>query len=519
MNPLKNPTLQFSLLAALSLGILGYACSRSANMLPLVEGIQISYTESQEDFANPERGFYRYSETYTGNFSPLDSATLSTYRTPQQTSTANYAVVSTLVFRYYILDNFRDSPISQATLDALENDMDAVRSAGVKIIPRFVYTVTANSGNCPEGFICPPYGDASKSVIINHIHQLAPFFQQNADVIACVQLGFIGTWGEQYYTDYFGDPSGNGGQQYKLMDSNWQDRIDVLAALLETVPDDRMVQVRYPQFKQRYVYGVQAPVDAAPLNESEAFTGTDKARIGLHNDCFLSGPNDIGTYEDYGNSSTPRNSNATVVNALRSYMKEEGKFVVIGGETCSDDYSPQNDCEPAGRAKQEFADMGYSYLNAHYNNAVNNDWQDGGCMDDIKKNLGYRFVLQQATLPNQAFRGVEAAIQLQLVNRGYASPFNARPVELILRNLSSNSIHRIPLDTDIRWWAPGETIVNTTVRIPTDIPGGDYALLLNMPDAYESLADDPRYSIRLANQDLWEESTGYNKLNHQMSIQ
>jgi hypothetical protein len=38
-----------------------------------------------------------------------------------------------------------------------------------------------------------------------------------------------------------------------------------------------------------------------------------------------------------------------VLNALRDYMSADSKFVVVGGETCSDDYSPANDCEPAGQ--------------------------------------------------------------------------------------------------------------------------------------------------------------------------
>lgn len=511
--------LLFGLLSAGMIVLVNYACTRSSNLLPLIEGVRVTYTESSEDFPNPERGFYRYSETRTSNFTGLDAATLSSYRTPQQTSSANYYVTSTLVFRYYILDNFTSTAITQDVLDALETDMEAVRAAGVKIIPRFVYTVTSNSGDCPEGFICPPYGDASKTVVINHINQLTPFFQNNSDVIACVQLGFIGTWGEHYYTDYFGDPSGNGGQEYKLTDQNWQDRMDVLAAMLDAVPDDRMVQVRYPQFKQRYVYGVNALLDVDPLTESEAFSATDKARIGVHNDCFLSGSNDIGTYEDYGNNSSPRSSDAAVVNTLRNYMKDDGKFVVIGGETCNDAYSPQNDCEPLGRAQQEFAEMRYSYLNAHYNNEVNNDWETDGCMDNIKRNLGYRFVLQNATFPNQAFRGTNMSINFRLINRGYASPFNERPIQLVLRNATSNDIIFLPLHTDLRRWFSGEVDVNVDISIPSDLTPGDYELLLNMPDNYESISDRPEYSIRLANENLWEEQTGYNNLNHTLSIQ
>lgn len=100
--------------------------------------------------------------------------------------------------------------------------------------------------------------------------------------------------------------------------------------------------------------------------------------------------------------------------------------------------------------------MHYSYLNAHYNNAVNNDWQDGGCMDAIKRNLGYRLVLKEATLPDQASRGAESLISLNLVNNGYAAPFNARPLRLILRNRAATGLtdrwFRFPFS---RMYVPG----------------------------------------------------------------
>ena len=41
---------------------------------------------------------------------------------------------------------------------------------------------------------------------------------------------------------------------------------------------------------------------------------------------------------------------------------------------------------------------------------------------------------------------------------------------------------------------------------------GDYKLYLNLPDPYPTLHDDPRYSIRLANDSVWDEATGYNLL-------
>jgi hypothetical protein len=89
----------------------------------------------------------------------------------------------------------------------------------------------------------------------------------------------------------------------------------------------------------------------------------------------------------------PRVHLMEVLNTLKDYFKADSKFVVVGGETCSDDYSPTNDCEPAGKAQAEFAALHYSFINAHYNTAVNNDWQDGGCMDNIKTQPGLPFCI------------------------------------------------------------------------------------------------------------------------------
>ena len=62
-----------------------------------------------------------------------------------------------------------------------------IREAGVKAIIRFAY----NQGPYPDS-----EPDASKAQILRHIEQLAPLLQNNADVIAWLEAGFIGAWGE-----------------------------------------------------------------------------------------------------------------------------------------------------------------------------------------------------------------------------------------------------------------------------------------------------------------------------------
>jgi hypothetical protein len=478
----------------------------------------ITYTSVNIDFPNPERGFYRYSETKASNFTSLNLNQLKDYRTEQTIWNANYKVLSTLVFRYYVLDGFNNSPLTSSLINSIKADFDIARLAGVKLIPRFVYSVTAKAGNCPEAFICPPYGDAPKAVLLNHITQLKPIFSENADVIACVQLGFIGTWGENYYTDYYGDPSGNANIG-KLLDNSWQDRIDILKALLEAVPKDRMIQIRYPQFKQRYVNGLNSTISNSALTEVEAFSETDKARIAFHNDCFLSGSNDVGTFEDYGSSTTDRNSDNTVVTALRNYKKQDSKYVAVGGETCDDVFSPQNDCETAGRAQAEMAEMHYSFLNAHYNTTVNNDWQTGGCMNAIKIKLGYRFILKDATFPKKVKAGETMQVTLNLENYGYASPYNSRPVQLLLRSTVTGIIRRFNFTTDIRRWYTGLIKLDEALTLPADMSPGEYEVLLNMPDKYATISNRSEYAIRLANTNVWEATTGYNNLNYTITIE
>ncbi|HRH47955.1 MAG TPA: DUF4832 domain-containing protein [Panacibacter sp.] len=471
------------------------------------------YTESAEDFPNPERGFYRVAETHANNYQPLDVNQLKEWRTLQQADDGEYNVYSTLTFRNIVLDGFTSKDLPEDLLTKIKTDFASARTAGIKLIVRFTYNVNPQSGSCPEGFICPPYKDASKEFVLKHIAQLKPIFQENADVLACLQMGFIGMWGENYYSDFFGDASSN--SIGKFTDENWADKNEVLKALLDAVPADRMIQVRTPQLKQRYVYGVNASTNSAALTEAESFNETDKSRIGFHNDCFLSSPSDYGTYDDYGNSSSDRISG----NILKPYMMEDSRFVAVGGETCDDTYSPYNDCEAAGKAQTEMRNLHYSFLNCAYNNDVNNDWQTGGCMDSIKNNLGYRFVMRSALYPLSAVEaGKLFSFTLNIENVGYASPFNQRPVKLIMRNQQTATEFSFDVDTDIRKWFSGINNLKITTLTQTDMPKGVYDLFLYMPDKYESITSRTEYAIRCANTNCWEETTGYNKLGFTVKV-
>jgi len=137
------------------------------------QNIIVTYKESTEDFPNPERGFYVPREVYASNFIPLNATVLKNYRTNEQNhGNAAYKIFSTLCMREYVLDIFRDKPLSEAFLKGIETDCAAAREAGVKLIIRFCYINKTHPGDCPDEYkICPPYGDAPKKIVLQHITQ------------------------------------------------------------------------------------------------------------------------------------------------------------------------------------------------------------------------------------------------------------------------------------------------------------------------------------------------------------
>lgn len=465
------------------------------------------YKETSEPIINPERGFYAPSGTKASKFEGLQVAQLKKYRDePQQMNRASYKIKFSLIYRGYELDIFKDKPLSEEFLSELEKDLMAVRDAGLKMIIRFAYTNSTKSGDCPDEYkICPPYGDAPPEIVLKHIEQLKPVLRRHSDVIAVMQEGFIGIWGENYFTDYFGDASMNG--DGKILDAGWILRNKVLKALLDAMPKNRMIQVRTPQIKQKFVYGPSAPLSSAPLAKSDAFNESDNSRVGFHNDCFLASDDDYGTFYDYGSSTQQRQPAKDI---LRKYIMDDTKYTAVGGETCDDAFSPQNDCAPGGYAEEEMRRMHYSYLNAAYNVDVINDWDSAGCFTRVFNNLGYRFVLKNIAVPAVVKSRQSFDIQFTIENKGYASMYNKRPVKLVLRNKSGEYFVDLPVNPQHLF--TGTHNIKRSIVLPGNIKPGSYQLFLFMPDADEQLAKRSEYSVQLANENMWEERTGYNNL-------
>jgi Domain of unknown function (DUF4832)/Domain of unknown function (DUF4874) len=448
----------------------------------------VTYTTSDEVIANQERGFYHHEETHyyadNSGYVPLDAATLRNFRTQEHI---------TQILRLFYLEKFaKQDVIDKHYLDLVQADFRAARAAGVKMIVRFAYALPGDGWPPPT-----PYGDAPVSRVVQQIKQLTPILRANSDMIATVQSGFVGLWGEGYYTDYFSNPA----DPSQVSDQNWADRKAVIDALLQALPKDKTVQVRTPYMKQR-MYGVPTGT-AGALTAEQAYNGSALARIGHHNDCFLASPDDFGTY-----LSDP-------IELDKDFVAQDTNYVPEGGETCGVN-APRSEWPSASA---EMARLHFSFLNIEYHPDVLASWGDN--IEIAKQKLGYRFALTQSTVSAQ--RGA-VQVGLQLRNDGWAAPYNPRQVQLIFQ--SDQHTYKVDVPADPRRWSAGAlTTLNWTVKAPL-VPG-KYRVLLNIADPKlqsqnrlpgSSETYNAVYAVRLANNGTWQPATGYNDLGQTVTI-
>ena len=87
------------------------------------------------------------------------------------------------------------------------------------------------------------------------------------------------------------------------------------------------------------------------------------------------------------------------------------------------------------------------------------------------------------------------------------------------RNKNTGAIITLEFKTNIQKWFTGKINLQQQFVLPSSVTKGEYELLLNLPDGYKSLQKNPAYSIRLANENVWEATTGFNNLDHTIAVQ
>lgn len=416
-----------------------------------------NYLLSNQNILNPERGFYHNVSTdlIATTYPLLNQATLVGYRNTEKIST---------IQRLFYLNQFTSSLISPSYLANLQTDLNTIRNAGLKVIVRFAYSKSKTATPI----------DVPKALMLQHIAQVGTILTANKDVIASYQYGWIGAWGETYYSSQVAE-FGTG--DYTLYSNlQYTNRKEILDAMLASVPSEIPIQVRYIYHKQRmYASG--------------------NNRIGFYNDAFLNQWGDSGTFLVSGANGSPTLSDS-------NYLTLETVNSPMSGETDGVN-SPRTDC---ANAQFELNLYNWSLLNKDYLTANITNWQTNGCYPDIENDLGYRFELFNSTYNNL---GNTLQISINGINLGYSAPFKDRSVYFVLKETTTGLIYPINTNLNAKTWYSNFNI-NQSISL-VGIPSGTYNTYLWLPDG--SLTNNPNYAIQMANIGMWDATTGYNNLN------
>ena len=415
--------------------------------------LSVQFTPSTLDFPNPERGFYKFAaDPAKLDAGYLNSITQQGYR---------------LIYTPADLSQWRNQDLPQSYLNSLNDGFELMRQAGVKAVLRFAYDYEA-SGK-----------DTNLAQVKRHIEQLKPIINRNADVIAVWQGGFIGAWGEWH-------SSANGLNS----DSN---KKEIAQALLAALPANRQLNLRYPYDLIKW-YGT-------PASAEDFANNSEKARIGIHNDCYLTSIDDTGTYQ-------PRRDQT--IEAQRMFTRQHVQYTSFGGETCAPVANARTTCSDILREGKEFR---LAYQNYDYHETFIDGWTKEGCMADVQKNIGYRIELSQFQISSQANASGSLKWALKLSNQGWARPINPRNIVVRFTSSSGSSKDVVLENTNLRTLDSGASAQwEGTITLP-NLSAGEYSISLGAPDPDARLASNTRFSLRFANADSgnvqWNLKTGF----------
>lgn len=428
----------------------------------------VTFEYDPSNFPNPERGPYNpISYSYINGNIPSLASVSDMVRTRESGCS--------LMFSHFYLCDFLDSVISEEVLSHIRRHFARVREAGCKTIVRFAYSWYWNSNDKTQQ-------EPDAEIILAQIAQLKPIFQEYSDIIYVMQMGFVGTYGEWAFTTNVNTRA---------------ERSQIVKAVLDALPSNRQVALRTPTHMRATLSDLSGKAykirDSVTL--ATAFDGSYASRLACFNDCAFVNNSDGGTYAD---------------NADRLHWSTISNYVILGGESCYVGEKTYCQCIPSYKNLRTFH---WSYLSNHHD--IIKIWKEQGCYEDASARVGYRFVLNGAAFDGDFSAGSKFSVKLCFANYGFASLINPHDLEFVVRSTEDTSEEYVfKSATDPRYWQGSHYYVYTeSITLPDELKSGTgYSLNIRIADSEPGLHDRPEYSVRFANKNVWDASTGCNRI-------
>lgn len=387
-----------------------------------------------------------------------------------------------------------DYDLDETFFKAWDETLQNCRNNGCMVALRFRYD--ANGKDNPE--------PASFEQVLNHIQQIkdSGLLEKYSDILAYVESGFVGKWGEQHGGKYTS-------VQYKAQ---------VLEAMLQAVPSPIPVTVRTPD-----IFAEWAGIKRSELNDTELINSltesqyttdiqTNKDRIGLYNDGYMGSDSDLGTYANR-EIETDWLHNQT----FTSYFGGEFSGNLSWAQKY-DTYLPENAIPEMykthlsyinGNIFQLYKDYTFS---AEYDvDGVDNSAYYGeNVYQFIRDHIGYRFVLRNSEITSETVQGGDVQVNFEVENTGFAGVIPSVQSYVILEKDGVYTLAESDIDCH-DWQSCTKSIETLDIKIPDNLPSGEWNVYikLNMGTEADTMNMSNR-SIRFANNDTWNGALGAN---------
>ena len=316
-------------------------------------------------------------------------------------------------------------------------------------------------------------------------------------MIAYIQAGYLGRWGEWNW-----DPESG----YTKDNAPLLDNIAFRKEIIDWVIDeyDRVGIMQHVELRR--------PVFAHEIEQRNLKQGNPPARIGFHNDCFMTTTSDMGTYSNFDDcdpSTNPDCPNFATSEEAKAWAQSFTENASFGGETCPEVPTGSERwllCSNMTGASSEPASLHMNYLNRDFSEKAVETWEKGDaqgnvCYDEIRRRLGYRFEVRSVEYTKDVSDGGTFSVAVDVENTGCARLHKPRVAKLVLRNGATPPLEYMFLGGHVSNWAPGTT---TTLSVSDSAPPpGTYSVWLGVPDPDLLKSEDYpgakiNYAVKLA---------------------
>lgn len=300
-----------------------------------------------------------------------------------------------------------DIPLNEGALLSISNTLLSVRRNGGSVVTRIAYTWDGYGGCECDDF----------EMVLTHIRQVARIYNCFTDVVAAVECGVIGAYGEMHTSRYTGAEYAN-----RIIDT-WLTSMDSSIPLL----------LRGPNYLLGYIGETASDViDNASALSSEKQAKLD--RLGFYNDGYL------GTWWDYGTWGAMTREQGCAYLRTRPHLPYGGEFATVTADFFNGSYNAWKLFDPKEynlvrewydthlnylrtiestgmTVYQEMAKRTFRVADYRYEGMPGLDEYDGVDLRTFcRDHMGARFVVREARLESSD------RLTLEIENTGFSSP-------------------------------------------------------------------------------------------------